>query len=137
MKSVLKGKLVILSVGLFLSSLLFGYYFYNLKLKFYVSEINRDFYEKIDNGADIIDLSDLNKVDWNELVFVSPYTTLCEYEINGYEQHNENCVGSQDDGECWLALLKNNELVSLIPIDRSKIDLTTIQFPHRLSRSQA
>ena len=95
------------------------------------------FYETLAQQGSSIDLSVINTVEWDALTFLSPYSDVCQYGINGYEPGGSNCFESHDDNESWLLFLKDNKLVAKVPIDRRKIDLTTAQFPLRLLRENA
>ena len=76
-------------------------------------------------------------MDWDSLVFIEPYEGICTYGIENYTRGSWNCFYSNDDGECWIALLKDNKLQALIPINLRKINIASIEFPRRLKRENA
>lgn len=85
----------------------------------------------------MLDLRGFYPGAWDELVVWLPYGNICAYGIKGYEPKGLNCRSSTDDNDCQLIFLRKNELAFMIPIDRRKIDLTTLDHPGRIARKQA
>lgn len=97
----------------------------------------REFYKIVESQKPLVDLSTMKSIKWDELVFVAPYKDFCLSDFEGTSPGNLTCFSSSDDGECWLLFLYKNQLVTYVPIDRRKIDLTTANFPPRLPRERA
>lgn len=97
------------------------------KFNFLLKESHRTF----------LDLRKLDTVQWDELVFWSPYTDICDYGINGYEKKANSCQVSTDDTECYLLLLNQNTLAAKIQINRLEVDFTKANLKNRISREKA
>ena len=84
------------------------------------------------------DLRKYDIVDWDEVVFISPYTSFCEYGIEDYPDDKKNCRRSKDDGQSWLVFLKQNHIVSIVSVDRRIVDFTKINInPFRIKHHRA
>jgi hypothetical protein len=117
---ILRGLLYFLVLAFLCLAGYFGWHRYG---KFYVNSETRSFYKLVnDSKQEYLDLRKFNALDWDELVYWSPYQNICNYGIDGFKAGSANCKFSEDDGECYLLFLKNNKLVRKIPILRSKID---------------
>ncbi len=79
----------------------------------------------------------MDTVVWNEMVFWSPYADICDYGINGYEKGGAKCQSSVDDGECYLLLLYQNNLVAKIKTNRQLVDFTKANWEKRVSKEKA
>jgi hypothetical protein len=90
-----------------------GYFLWEYKLKFYATGLARQVHaleQKSSNDGTELDLRSVDAVDWDEVVHHAPYTSLCNYRIEGYER-NDSCTTISDDGPEVLLFLKNNRLV--------------------------
>lgn len=106
--------------------------------QFQTSELSRSFYIELRNSkTSTFDLRKIDAVDWDEIVFWSPYTNICDFGIEGLEKGSPDCKSSGDDGECYLLFLKQNKLAGTVPVDRSKIDLTTAELKERVAKEKA
>jgi hypothetical protein len=136
MKKFLK---IIFSIILSLSLFIAGYIFWFSFLQFYSSSLSREFYSTIEKqkNQNILDLRQLQSVDWDELSLWPPYGNICDLGIHQYEKGSENCQFSMDDGEAYLLFLKNNKLVEKVPLNRKRLDLVNSPIPWRIPKEKA
>lgn len=117
MKVLVKSLLVLILVfGL----PLFAFISWHRVLKFYATAPSREFYGILEDSNQVeLDLRSLKSADWDELVHWSPYTSICDYGIAGYDSKDPDCDKSKDDGESYLVLIKKNQEVAIIPVQTS------------------
>ena len=96
-----------------------------------------EFYSLLNRSNGILDLRKIKSVDWEEFVIWTPYASICDYGIKGYEKTGDNCEPSESDVDCYLLLLNNNKLAAKIAIDREKIDLADTDIKGRVPRDRA
>ncbi len=106
--------------------------------KYHNSSVSREFYSLIkDSNQEVLDLRNIQSIDWDELVIWTPYANICDYGIRGYEKAGLNCVSSTDDGECYLLFLKSNKLLGKVAVNRKMIDLASSDIKGRVPRLKA
>lgn len=82
----------------------------------------------------ILDIRKYNEIDWDELIIQTPYTSICDFGINGYPKDKKSCdqIGDQSN---FLLFLKNNNLVQDIKIRRGIMEPSFIG--KRIKRKEA
>lgn len=68
------------------------------------------------------DLRQYSQVNWDQVIILEPYSSICQQGINGYSKDSSNCETFDDEASCKLLFLNKNNLVEKITIRRSIID---------------
>lgn len=130
--------LSLISILAVLAIILGGMLLWHRHIKFYSTEISRDFYALVDSSKkERLDMRSFREGEWDQLQILYPYDRICDYGIDGYPKDLPACEATSSDGESHLLFLSKNKLVGQVPIDRQKIDLTTIYPAKRIDRDRA
>jgi hypothetical protein len=102
-----------------------------------VPDLSSEFHAVLDSPQRPIDLGRISGVEWDELVFWSPYSDICDYGITSFEKGGLRCRSSVDDSESYLLFLRKNELAGIVPLERKRFDLGEAHLQGRIPRARA
>jgi hypothetical protein len=84
----------------------------------YSDSLTKEFFETVEQAQQkTLDLRPIKSVDWDELVYWSPYQDICSYGILEYDPDSANCEASTDDTEAYMLFLKENHLVGRVKVN--------------------
>jgi hypothetical protein len=110
-------KKAILAFATTLTIVLVGLFIWKQNKPVYLDSLTKEFFEAVEQSQQkTLDLRSIKSVDWDELVYWSPYQNICSYGILEYDPDSSNCESSTDDTEAYMLFLKENHLVGRVKI---------------------
>lgn len=106
--------------------------------QFSISHSVREFHTLLaDSKQEIFDLGKLQSADWDEAVVWGLDKNNCELGIDNLKVGSKECRTISNEREIYVLLLKNNQMIQQIPVNRRMIDLLKSDIPARIPKANA
>jgi hypothetical protein len=97
---------------------LFAVRFWFTNLQYRTTALRREVTAKIENSRNsVLDLRDINSVEWDEAAYWGPYMQICDLGIKGYEPESSRCENNSES-EAYIIFLSKNVAIEIVPVNR-------------------